>query len=150
MDNSPPENIGIQLAGLVTETFQAMLDQGKISQFVQRDETQLDGSGSVVGVVRDTVSSFDNLGFQGRSFLVGILIHACCLAFQHLEAEVQAGMRLITDFQFLGNRQCVLVVRKSPLIFQAEVKSIFTSMAKRWMTDVMKQCQGFDEIFVQP
>ena len=60
------------------------------------------------------------------------------------------GNAAIARFEFLGQRQRELIVRKPAVAREAFVERIFARVAERRMADVVKQGQRLDQVFVQP
>ena len=71
-------------------------------------------------------------------------------AFAGLERQVQAVELRVALFQLVHHAQALQVVLKTAEGGHAVIQRILPGMAKRRVTQVMRQRDGFDQVFVQP
>ena len=72
-------------------------------------------------------------------------------ALAHFEGQIQAGKLCIALLKLLHNVQSMKVVVKTLImLLHGDIQNALAGVAKRWMTNVMHQGQGLNQIFVQP
>ena len=99
-------------------------------------------------VVRNAIRCINHLRLKQRSPIVCLFINTRLLPFEYFVGEIETRNRLMTCLQFFSYRQPITVVRKTTDIIETFIERIFTSVTKWWMTDVMKQRECFNKIFV--
>ena len=69
-------------------------------------------------------------------------------ALARFEAEIQAVERAVVLFEFIDDREALQVVLEAAVIAHAFVQRILSGMAERRMAEIVRQRNGFDQVFV--
>ncbi len=70
-------------------------------------------------------------------------------AFTGLESQIQTIKRTISLFQLINYSQALQIMFKTAKCLHAGIQGILTGMPKRGMAQIMRQRNGFDQIFIQ-
>src|ERR1051325_6942795 len=68
----------------------------------------------------------------------------------HFPSEIQSGKSGIFLFQFLNDAQALAVVLETSVAAHQSIQYTFAFMAERGMPKIMRQSNGFRQVFVQP
>ena len=151
---------------------ESVADDGDVIQVVDGEQARGDAVIDVVIVVGNVVGQGGDLGFRAGELVgleVGKLVEvaegggqaadrriwagdgAIVLdeAFQHFPAEVQAVEIGVADFQLGDDAQGLGVVVEAFIVPHALVELVFPGMAERRMAEIMREREGFGEVFVE-
>ena len=143
-----------------------LVDQRHLLQLRECDQPRAYAVVNVMGVIGDFVGQVTQLRFQaGLGAIQKTPPHATGLfgferarvghramlqnTFARLKAQVQAIKQRVARLQLIDHLQALQVVLKTAMGRHAFVQRVLTRMAKRRMTEIMRQADGFDQIFVQ-
>ncbi len=112
----------------------------------------------IMGGVSQGIGDVDNLRldmppqigveiFGIRAVILGFVLHH---PLKHLPGEVQTGKIGIPLFQFGHNTERLFVMVKTAVFQHQAGKGAFTGMAKRGMPKIMRQRDGFRQVFIGP
>ena len=85
---------------------------------------------------------------MSAQFLKIGLVAVRCEGFQDFPCQVQSRMIGITVLQDLHDSQTMAVVFETAVGCHALIKSVLASMTKRRVTQIVRQCNRFGQIFV--
>ncbi len=71
-------------------------------------------------------------------------------AFPRLPRQVQTGEVGVFLFKFLDDAQAVAIVLEATVVFHQATQNRLSFVAKRRMAEIMREGDGFGEVFVQP
>ncbi len=125
------------------------------------EQTGHEGVVEIGGVVGDFVGQIDELGFERRPLAgkVGVelgnfagleIARMLGNAFAHFEGQVQAGEAGVALLEFFDDAQGVnIVIEVGAEAGHLAVEFLLAGMGEGRMADVVRQRQGFGEIFVE-
>ena len=140
--------------------FQKSLNQRvfKGLDFFELQVSRIEGVLQVMGAVGQRVGNVDDLGFQGgaREALefkrrLGVIVRRGVAgdSFPGFIAQIQAVISLVPFFQLIHDSQALQVVLKPPIGLQDLVQGLLSRVAEGGMAEIVRQGDGFAEVFVQ-
>ena len=141
-------------------------EQRHSSHLLQRDEARPHAVIHIVRVVGNFVGQVAQLGFKRRRVAqqkplphtaglacfqsLGMRARAVLQnAFAGFKAQVQAVESRVALFQFIDHAQTLQVVLETTVLAHAGIQGILPRVAKRGVTQVVRQRNGFGQVFVQ-
>ena len=136
-------------------------------QLLHADQTRAHAVVDIMGVVRNLVGQIAQLGFERRLlaaqktlgnaaglallYALGVGVRAVLEnAFACLESEIQAVEAGVTLFEPVDHAQALQVVLEAAPLAHAFIERILARVAERRMTQVVRQADGFNQVFVEP
>jgi hypothetical protein len=160
---APPQKMGVLRQCLPAEPVEKLYRL----QLLQGDQPGAHAVVDVVGVVGNFVREIAKLGFQSGlgplqkppadptgfdSFQPARVDHRAMLenALARLEAKVQAVKLRVALFERIDHPQALQVVLKTTVLRHAGVERVLASMTERRMPQIMRQCDGLHQVFIEP
>ena len=158
MNQAPLRQSGMNLSELID----VPRKQSNLLELPQIDQTGTQPVIKVVIVIGDFIGKVTDLRFQ-RGLLAFEKPFAQCAqlpgvfcrtvfddSFAGFEAEIQSFERRVTLFEQIDDAQTLQVMFKAATIAHATMQRLLSGVAEGRVSEIMRQRDGFDQIFVQP